>query len=119
MQSGPEKWEMLKLEWPDVDMRRRECTLRKTKNVETLVIPMPPDVFDTFAELRKERRLDTPRRFLYKENPWKNSRMAFAAACRRAGLDSRANRCAGGIIRSRRRTSTRPPKSFRVTQQTS
>ena len=53
------KGELLKLEWPDVDMRRGECTLRKTKNGETRVIPMTPDVFDTVAELHTERRLDT------------------------------------------------------------
>src|SRR5438128_9932132 len=34
----------------------------------------------------KERRLDTNRVFLYKGKPWKNSRTAFAAACRRAGI---------------------------------
>jgi integrase len=83
---GPRKGELLKLEWPDVDMRRREFTLRKTKNGETRVVPMTPDVFDTFVELHKDRRLDTPRVFLYKEKPWKNPRTAFAAACRRAGI---------------------------------
>jgi integrase len=83
---GPRKGELLKLEWPDVDMRRREFTLRKTKNGETRVIPMTPDVFDTFAELHTERRLDTPRVFLYNGKPWRNPRTAFAAACRRAGV---------------------------------
>ena len=83
---GPRKGELLKLEWPDVDMRRKEFTLRKTKNGETRVVPMIPDVFDTFAELHKERRLDTPRVFLYNGKPWKNPRTAFAAACRRAGI---------------------------------
>jgi integrase len=77
---------LLKLEWPDVDMRRREFTLRKIKNGETRVIPMTPDVFDSFAELHTERRLDTPRVFLYNGKPWKNLRTAFAAACRRAGV---------------------------------
>ena len=83
---GPRKGEMLKLEWPDVDMRRQEFTLRKTKNGETRLVPMTPDVFDAFAELHKERRLDTPRVFLYKGRPWKNPRTAFSAACRRAGI---------------------------------
>ena len=83
---GPRKGELLKLEWPDVDLRRREFTLRKTKNGETRVIPMTPDVFDTFAELHTERRLDTPRVFLYNGKPWKNPRTAFVAACRRAGV---------------------------------
>jgi len=57
---GPRKGELLKLEWPEVDVRRREFTLRKTKNGETRVVPMTPDVIDTFVKLHKERRLDTP-----------------------------------------------------------
>ena len=39
---GPRKGELLKLEWSDVDMRRREFSLRKTKNGETRVVPMTP-----------------------------------------------------------------------------
>jgi len=70
---GPQKRELLKLEWSDVDMRRREFTLRKTKNGETRVVPMTPDVFDTFTALHRERRLDTPKVFLYKGKPWKES----------------------------------------------
>lgn len=83
---GPRKGELLKLEWPDVDIRRKEFTLRKTKNGDTRVVPMTPDVLETFIELLKERRLDTPRVFLYNGRPWKNPRTAFAAACRRAGI---------------------------------
>jgi integrase len=83
---GPRRGELLKLEWPDVDMRRREFTLRKTKNGETRVVPMTPDVHAAFSELWKERRLDTNRVFLYKGKPWKNPRTAFAAACQRAGI---------------------------------
>lgn len=83
---GPRKGELLKLEWPDVDMRRKEFTLRKTKNGETRIVPMTPDVQEAFSELWKDRRLDTSRVFLYKGKPWKNPRTAFAAACRRAGI---------------------------------
>lgn len=83
---GPRKSELLKLEWPDVDMRRWEFTLRKTKNGETRIVPMTPDVFEAFTDLWKDRRLDTNRVFLYKGKPWKNPRTAFAAACRRAGI---------------------------------
>jgi len=43
--------------------------LRKTKNGETRVVPMTPDVFDTFTELHQERRLDTQRVFLYNGKP--------------------------------------------------
>jgi hypothetical protein len=45
-------------------------------------------VFEAFAELHKERYLDTPRVFLYNGKPWKNPRTAFAAAGRRAGVDT-------------------------------
>jgi integrase len=83
---GPRRGELLKLEWQDVDMRRKEFTLRKTKNGETRVVPMTPEVHAAFSELWKERRLDTPRAFLYKGKPWKNPQTAFAAACRRAGI---------------------------------
>ncbi len=83
---GPRKGELLKLEWSDVDLRRREFTLRKTKNGETRVVPMTPEVHEVFRELWKERRLDTPKVFLYKGRPMKNIRTGFAAACRRAGI---------------------------------
>ncbi|MEP6889813.1 MAG: site-specific integrase [Nitrospirota bacterium] len=83
---GPRKGELLKLEWQDIDMRRKEFTLRKTKNGETRVVPMTHDVHAAFSALWKDRRLDTNRVFLYKGKPWKNPRTAFAAACRRAGI---------------------------------
>jgi len=83
---GPRRGELLKLEWPDVDFRRREFVLRKTKNGESRVVPMTPEVHEVFRELWRERRLDTPKVFLYKGRPMKNIRTAFAAACRRAGI---------------------------------
>jgi len=45
-------------------------------------------VIKGFAELHKERRLDTPRVFLYKGKPWENPRSAFAAAGKMAGVDT-------------------------------
>jgi hypothetical protein len=63
---------LLDLEWPGVEMRRREFALRETKNRETRVVSMTADVFDVFAELDAERRLDTQKVFLYKGKPWKN-----------------------------------------------
>jgi len=45
---APRKGELLKLEWPDVDIRRKEFTLRKTKNGEMQLVPMPPDVLAVF-----------------------------------------------------------------------
>ena len=78
--------ELLKLEWSDVDMRRKEFTLRRTKNGEIRVVPMTPAVYQVFTELWQERRLDTNRVFLYKEKPIQRIGTAFKAACRRAGI---------------------------------
>jgi integrase len=47
---GPRKGELLALDWSDVDMRRKEFTLRHTKNGETRVVPMTPTVHAVFQE---------------------------------------------------------------------
>jgi len=83
---GPRRGELLRLEWPDVDMHRREFTLRNTKNGETRTVPMTADVYQVFTELWQERRLDTHRVFLYKDKPIKDVKTAFDTACRRAGI---------------------------------
>lgn len=83
---GPRRGELLALEWPDVDMQRREFTLRHTKNKETRTIPMTPEVYRVFTELWQERRLDTQRVFLYKGLPIRDVKTAFEKACRRAGI---------------------------------
>jgi integrase len=78
--------ELLKLEWDDVDIRRREFKLRDTKNGEARIVPMTAEVYDVFSDLGKERRLDTQRVFLFKGKPIKSIRSAYLAACRRAGI---------------------------------
>lgn len=83
---GPRRGELLKLEWSDVDMQRKEFTLRHTKNGETRTVPMTPDVHTLFTELWQERRLDTHRVFLYNEKPIRDLKTAFKKACRRAGI---------------------------------
>src|SRR6476469_1393329 len=83
---GPRRGELLKREWSDVDMRRKEFTLRRTKNGEVRVVPMTPAVHQVFLELWQERRLDTNRVFLYKNKPIQRIGTAFKAACRRAGI---------------------------------
>lgn len=60
---GPRRGELLSVEWPDVDMHRREFTLRHTKNGESQTVPTP-EVYRVFTELWQERRLDTQRVFL-------------------------------------------------------
>jgi integrase len=83
---GPRRGELLRLEWPDIDMQRREITLRNTKNGETRTVPMTPEVYKVFTELWQERRLDTQRVFLYKDKPIRDVKTAFDKACRRAGI---------------------------------
>lgn len=83
---GPRRGELLKLEWPDVDMHRREFTLRHTKNGETRTVPMTLDVYRVFTDLWQERRLDTQRVFLYKGLPIRDVKTAFDKACKRAGI---------------------------------
>lgn len=83
---GPRRGELLGLEWKDVDMHRREFTLRRTKTGEPRVVPMTAPVFDAFEACRQERRLDTQHVFLYEGKPIKSMRRAFATACRKAGI---------------------------------
>src|SRR5688572_395352 len=63
-----------------------DCTLRRIKNGEVRMVPMTPAVHQVFTELWKERRLDTPRVFLYNDKPIQRIGTAFKAACRRAGI---------------------------------
>ena len=83
---GPRRGELLRLEWPDVDMHRREFTLRNTKNGETRTVPMTAEVYQVFKELWQERRLDSHRVFLYNGRPIRDVKTAFDTACRRAGI---------------------------------
>ena len=49
-------------------------------------MPMTPAVYQVFAELRQERRLDTNRVFMYNEKLILRIGTAFKTACRRAGI---------------------------------
>jgi integrase len=86
---GPRKGEILKLEWPQVDLKRGIIKFRSidTKTKEPRIVPLTPDVHATLAELAKVRRLDTNRVFLYDGKPIQNIKRAFRSAVRRAGLD--------------------------------
>lgn len=83
---GPRRGELLLLKWQDVNMFRREFTLRETKNGEARTVPMTDEVYITFRELWEERRLDTQRVFLYNGKPITSFKTAFKAACKRAGV---------------------------------
>ena len=83
---GPRRGELLSLEWPEVDMQRKEFMLRHTKNGESRTVPMALDLYWVFTELWQERRLDTQHVFLYKDKPIRDVKTAFDKACRRAGI---------------------------------
>ncbi|TKS61930.1 MAG: hypothetical protein EWM72_00056 [Nitrospira sp.] len=76
----------MNLAWSDVDLHRKEFTLRRTKNGEIRVVPMTPSVYHVFVKLWQERRLDTNRVFLYKDKAIRRIGTGFKAACRRAGI---------------------------------
>jgi len=78
---GPRRGELLALEWPDEDLKRKEFTLRKTKNDELRTMLMMPAVYQVFVELWKDRRLDTTRVFLYKGKLIHRIGTAFRNAC--------------------------------------
>lgn len=83
---GPRRRGLLNLEWSDVDLHRKEFTLRRTKNGEVRIV-LYTSGLPVFVELWQERRLDTNRVFLYKEKPihWVGTAF-FKVACRRAGI---------------------------------
>jgi len=83
---GASSSELLNLEWSDVDMPRKEFTLRHTKNDESRIVPMTPEVYRVFTELWQERRLDTQRVFLYNGKPVRDVKTALKKACRQAGI---------------------------------
>ncbi len=78
----------MNLEWSDVDLQRKEFTLRRTKNGEVRVVPMTPSVYHVFLELQQEQRLDTNRVFLYKDKAIQRIGTGFKVACRRAGIEN-------------------------------
>ena len=73
------------LEWINVDMQRREFTLRHTKNGESRR-SHAPEGHRVFTELWQERRLDTQRLVLYKGTPVRNHKTALERAWGRAGV---------------------------------
>ncbi len=83
---GPRRGELLRFEWPDVDMQHREFALRYTKNGESRTVPMTPEVYRVYTERWQERRLDTQHVFLYKDKLIRDVKTAFDKACRRTGI---------------------------------
>lgn len=57
--TGMRRGEILGLRWPDVDLKRRQAVLHKTKNRERRAVPLVPQVANMLQERAKVRRLDT------------------------------------------------------------
>jgi integrase len=80
--TGMRRGNIVKLRWPDIDLKRRTILLSKTKNNERNVIPMNATVAAVLQTL--PRHLDSE--FLFPGVNGNMITMAFKRACRRAGL---------------------------------
>lgn len=58
--TGMRRGEILGLRWVDVDLKRRQAVLHKTKNRERRSVPLVPRVIELLEAHAKVRRLDTP-----------------------------------------------------------
>ena len=61
--TGARRGELLKLTWPDVDLKAGSILLRETKNGEDRRVPLIGEARDWLATWAKVRRLDDPRLF--------------------------------------------------------
>jgi len=57
--TGMRRGEILGLRWPDLDMKRHQAVLHKTKNRERRSVPLVPQVHGLLEAHAKVRRLDT------------------------------------------------------------
>ncbi|MEA3274661.1 MAG: site-specific integrase [Pseudomonadota bacterium] len=67
--TGARRGELLKLEWPDVDLQRGTLLFRDTKNAEDRRVPLIGEARVRLAEWGKVRRLDSPRVFPHPRDP--------------------------------------------------
>jgi len=79
--TGARRGELLKLEWADVSLERKELTLRDTKNGDTRVVPLTERCVAVLAGLPRGSRV-----FTFGGKPLRTIHGAFTAACRRAGI---------------------------------
>ena len=87
--TGMRRGEILGLRWPDVDLKRRQAVLHKTKNRERRAVPLVPRVVELLQAHAKVRRLDTDLLFPMpgqKDKPIDPAR-GFEKACTEAKID--------------------------------
>jgi integrase len=86
--TGWRKSEVLKLEWPRVDLRERIVRLNpgETKNEEGRNLYLEDELLIELQELFKNRRLDCPYVFQKDGKPIKDFRKAWKSACIEAGF---------------------------------
>jgi integrase len=86
--TGMRRGEILALRWPDIDLKRRQLVLHKTKNTDRRSVPIVPSVAVLLEQLAKVRRLDTDRIF---PQPGKDKPLEidhwFELALREAGIE--------------------------------
>lgn len=87
--TGMRRGEILGLRWPDVELKRRQAVLNKTKNQERRAVPLVPRVMELLEAHAKVRRLDTDLLF---PQPDKHTPIDpahwFEAACRKAKVEN-------------------------------
>ena len=78
--TGARKGELLRLRWPDVDLKRGIAVLHQTKNDERRALPLSGLALDVLSEHSKVRRLDTDLvlsnsegRSTFPRKPWENA----------------------------------------------
>lgn len=109
--TGCRKGEILRLQWPQVDLSERVVRLEpgETKNNEARTIPLAPELYETLA-IQKETRdrywPESPWVFSRAGEPIRNFRKAWDSACMAAGLVD-ANGDPAKLFHDLRRTGVR------------
>ena len=88
-QTGLRRGNLLELTWQQVDFKRRQLTIPKTKNGTAIGIPLTDTAIRILEELQRVRHLHSPWVFCDQEGrcfPPKRASVAFGRACKRAGI---------------------------------
>lgn len=90
LSTGARHGELIKLQWQDVDFKRKVIVLHETKNGERRILPMVNHAHQLMHEHNRIRNIASGLVFPSRQNPkepW-NSRSAFENAVKRAGIDN-------------------------------